>query len=227
MAQRMLVKACDLVIISDFDGTIAECDTTDLLLSRFASPSWHEIEHRWEVGEIGSAECMRQQIALIMATEDDLKKTLDTVRLDAGFADFAEICRQSDIPLMIVSDGLDASIKYLLEKNHLSNLPITANRLICNENSSFRLETPHEIKNCRVLAGVCKCNVIRNFIKTHDRTRVIFIGDGRSDFCAAGIADMVLAKASLLEYCRKNSIPHLPINDFVDAKRELMDILKF
>jgi 2-hydroxy-3-keto-5-methylthiopentenyl-1-phosphate phosphatase len=49
----------------------------------------------------------------------------------------------------------------------------------------------------------------------------ILIGDGRSDFCAAGCVDLVLAKGALLDHCRAAGLPHMAFADFDDASRLL------
>jgi 2-hydroxy-3-keto-5-methylthiopentenyl-1-phosphate phosphatase len=43
------------------------------------------------------------------------------------------------------------------------------------------------------------------------------VGDGRSDFCVAGRADLVLAKGSLLKHCRANALPHYGFETFDEA----------
>jgi 2-hydroxy-3-keto-5-methylthiopentenyl-1-phosphate phosphatase len=45
----------------------------------------------------------------------------------------------------------------------------------------------------------------------------VVVGDGRSDFCVAGRADLVLAKSSLVEHCRRSALPHFAIENFDEA----------
>ncbi len=56
-------------VFCDFDGTITNRDTVDHLLESLAdntaSPTLEEIEARWVAGEIGSRDCMAQQVALL------------------------------------------------------------------------------------------------------------------------------------------------------------------
>jgi 2-hydroxy-3-keto-5-methylthiopentenyl-1-phosphate phosphatase len=47
------------------------------------------------------------------------------------------------------------------------------------------------------------------------------VGDGRSDFCVARGAQLVLAKGQLAAHCRLQNIPHRWIEDFSDATRVL------
>jgi len=79
----------------------------------------------------------------------------------------------------------------------------------------WKLETPFSDPHCRVGSGHCKC---ASAVREHNRHhRVLLIGDGASDFCAAGEADYVFAKHRLVEHCRHAGIPHTPIVGFADA----------
>ena len=64
-------------VYCDFDGTITRGDTIDVLLERLAHPSWKEVEARWERGEIGSRECMAQQVPLLQGGWAAVEKVLD------------------------------------------------------------------------------------------------------------------------------------------------------
>ena len=75
-------------VFCDFDGTISIEDATDMVLSRFAGSEWEDIERQWKQGLIGSAECMRRQIALIQASRKDLDDLLDTVSIDPALRSF-------------------------------------------------------------------------------------------------------------------------------------------
>ena len=115
-------------ILCDFDGTIATEDVTDSLLTRFADPAWQTIEAEWKAWRIGSRECMTRQVALIRATREDIDRHLDTIEIDPDFADFVAQCRDYDVPLTVVSDGLDYPIRQLLAREGLGDLPIKIGR---------------------------------------------------------------------------------------------------
>ncbi len=48
-------------------------------------------------------------------------------------------------------------------------------------------------------------------------SRVLLIGDGDSDACAAGQADMVFARKRLLAHCRALGLPHRRADDFAQV----------
>ncbi|MDE1991567.1 MAG: MtnX-like HAD-IB family phosphatase [Rhizobiaceae bacterium] len=209
-------------IFCDFDGTISVEDATDLVLSRFADPKWEDIEAQWKQGLIGSAECMRQQIALINATKRDLDSFLDTVSIDPGFRDFLFFCEDRKIPMTIVSDGVDYFIRRILARHGIHGLPIISNTLTCHTVAGrdvYTLLSPFRERDCFSGAGVCKCQVVR------DVGQQIYIGDGRSDFCVSDKVDIVLAKSKLAEYCLGQGIPFSRFHDFTDLLPTLKAML--
>ena len=72
---------------------------------------------------------------------------------------------------------------------------------------------PFHKHGCRKNAGLCKCEIIKRLQKER---RVLYIGDGASDICASGLADILFAKDSLAEYCDENNISHIKFETFKD-----------
>jgi len=205
-------------VFVDFDGTIAPVDTTDLLLERFAAPAWREIEDDWKAGRIGSRECLVRQIDLVRASEAQMDAFVASIEIDSGFARFARLCRRLGHSVTIVSDGLDRTVQAVLERYDLDlDLPFHANRLQSQGSDRWRLTFPHARSDCQALAGTCKCR----FTEGEPRQLRIVVGDGRSDFCVADRADLVLAKGALLDQCRATAIPHLAFADFDQASLQL------
>jgi len=207
-------------VFVDFDGTIAPVDTTDLLLTRFADPHWRVIEDEWRAGRIGSRECMVRQIDLVRALEAEMDAFIDEIDIDPAFPDFVRLCAEQGHEITVVSDGLDRTIAAVLRRAGLA-IPYRANHLEYMGEGRWRLRFPYAKGDCRVLAGHCKCGSL----EAHPRLPRIVVGDGRSDFCMAKQADLVLAKGLLEEHCRQNGLPHQPFKDFTAATRLLADWL--
>lgn len=205
-------------VICDFDGTIAVEDVTDLLLERFASPRWRDIEGDWRAGRIGSRECMALQIALMECGVADIEQCAAAVPIDPGFPAFVRDCARRGLPLAIVSDGLDIAIRAVLARHGLQDIPVYSNRL-CSGSEALFLEFPHGESACAAGSGTCKCAVSAGTAQAGRRT--LLVGDGASDFCLAGRADLVFAKDRLIDHCRDNGLPHRPISGFAEARRLL------
>jgi len=197
-------------IICDFDGTIAEADTTDLILSRLALPQWEKIERQWEDGLISSRECMYQQVGLLRANKESLDGLINEIQLTSGFGEFVSYAEEYLTRPRIVSDGLDYVIERVLAAHGIKGLEVVANRLLFTDHS-FELEFPYSRTDCG--SGVCKCAVAEG-----SGGRTILIGDGRSDLCLAARADFVLARRgwALERHCREKGRPYAVYDDFYD-----------
>ena len=199
-----------LNIICDFDGTIAEADTTDLILSRLALPQWEEIERQWLDGLISSRECMYQQVGLLRADKESLDGLIDEIQLTPGFVEFAAYADEHMARPRIVSDGLDYVIERVLATHGIQGLEVAANHLLFTSRG-FELEFPYSRTDCG--SGVCKCAAAEGA-----GGNTILIGDGRSDLCLAGRADLVLARRgrALERYCLEYGRPYAVYDDFYD-----------
>jgi 2,3-diketo-5-methylthio-1-phosphopentane phosphatase len=205
-------------VYCDFDGTITRGDTIDHLLEELAHSDWREVEARWERGEIGSRECMAQQVPLLQGGWEAVTKVLDKVKIDPTFPKFASWCRRQGISLKIVSDGIDRVIHYILkrEKIHVDN--VWANHLIDTPEGNLELTFPYapQVQGCG--SGLCKCKILG---AGPVRPLKVVIGDGRSDFCWSAEADLVYAKTKLLTHCKSNSIPYIAYEDFISIQSSL------
>jgi 2-hydroxy-3-keto-5-methylthiopentenyl-1-phosphate phosphatase len=199
-------------VFVDFDGTIAPLDTTDLLLEEFADPSWVEIENAWKAGQIGSRECLVRQIDLMRATPVQLDCFLAGIEIDPGFPEFVALCRDEGNDITVVSDGLDRAVSSILSRSGIK-LPFFANHLEWLGADRWRLTFPYSRSDCRALSGNCKCR----FSEAATGCVRIVVGDGRSDFCVAEGADLVLAKSALARHCRSSDLPYFPFETFAEA----------
>jgi len=209
-------------VFVDFDGTIVPCDATDLILETFADSGWHDIEQEWQAGRIGSRECMTRQISLLRATPEQMLAKIEEIDVDPGFATFVAECERNNIGITVVSDGMDFVIERVLRNAGHPQLKFFANHLEHTGGDRWRLTFPNARSDCRVLAGNCKCS----FTAPHASSVKVVVGDGRSDFCVAGQADLVFAKGTLLALCEKDGLTHYPYSDFFTVTRQLGQWLK-
>lgn len=219
----------NFAIFCDFDGTITKNDTIDYFLSIFANDKWLDIETLWKRGEIGSKECLEKQLKCVEnISESQLYEFIENVEIDESIMNFLEfiskieIMNKKKIDVYVISDGFDVFINNILKKYGINYfVEVFSNKLKC-ENNKMLPSFPFYNSKCKKKSGLCKCEIIKNMKKGK---RVIYIGDGISDICASGLADILFAKGSLAEYCSDKNINHVKFETFRDICEYLYLIL--
>lgn len=210
------MKQPKLSIFCDFDGTMTVGDVVDTLLEKLADPKWREVEQEWEMGRIGSRDCMQRQTELIRGGWSAMEKALKDVSLEPSLKPFVSWCLDQGIQFNVVSEGYDRVIEYLLRREEITVTRTWANKLVELPGGCFRLDClPRD--GCR--SGVCKCEAMDSIEKSGP---LVLIGDGRSDYCCAFAADIIFAKGKLLEHCRRNSLPVISYRDFTQIEDYLV-----
>ena len=203
-----------MLFIIDFDGTLSVKDTIDDMLEHFADPSWEDIEQSWLNGEINAVECMTQQVRMVKTDNITLESFFRGIQLDATFMPFYKHISQF-AKVAIVSDGLDHAVKVAMRNADMPDIPVYANHLHFTP-SGLDISFPNKVKGCAGGNGTCKCAIAQN-LALDANGPVVLIGDGKSDACLAGRADIVFAKGSLIKHCEKNNIQHHKFQTFADV----------
>jgi 2,3-diketo-5-methylthio-1-phosphopentane phosphatase len=211
----------DVVIVSDFDGTIAERDVGHYFFSTFIPQreEHEELLEKWRLGLISSRECLEREIEMVEADIHDLDRFIEGERFDPFFKDFVDFCERRGFELLVVSDGLDYYIEALLMRFGLGYLEMRANHLVLDGSRIAGIEFPwYDPVTCSMCGNCKKLHVLEQ--RGAGRLSV-YVGNGLSDRCASGHADIVFAKGELLDHCRKEGIDCLPWRNFRDVEREL------
>lgn len=205
-------------VLCDFDGTIATTDVGSNFFRTYAGrPEWEELIEAWKKGEIGSRDCLTEECRLVRVTRDEVVSFVQTFEIDEYFAAFVRWCDGREIPLAVVSDGLDFYIAQVLKRFGLSRLPVYANHLRFTD-GGIEPEFPHFEHGC-LSCGNCKGYHVREYKKLFGK--VIFVGDGYSDRCALEVADLVLAKKGLAKLCKLLRKPCFEVEDFRDVRERI------
>jgi 2-hydroxy-3-keto-5-methylthiopentenyl-1-phosphate phosphatase len=213
-------------IFTDFDGTITKRDVGNLIFKTFSGDAIYEIIQSWKRNEINSAELLTREAKLAKIKKlDDLYELVRAQAIDDHFLDFVKICKDNDIEIFILSDGMDFYIKMILEKYGISDLPFFSNRFTYTENDdgvSIMPVFPFSDSECKS-CGNCK----RNHLLYHkqDDEISIYIGDGYSDRCPVEYADIVFCKGELLSYCTAKKIPFNEFRSFSEVNDKLNELL--
>ncbi len=186
-----------LAILVDYDGTVALTDVSDTIMAEHVHGPWEAEIAAYDAGLAGSRRLMEREIAMVEVPASALLATAAAQPHDAGFVPFVRRAQAAGIPIEVVSDGFGFFIGPALEALGVGELPvITARTTFTGRRATIDFPDGHP--TCFV-CGTCK----RNRVQAHQAAgrAVVFIGDGESDRYAAGYADIVWAKRSLVRIC--------------------------
>jgi len=210
----------DKVIICDFDGTITETDNIIAIMKEFAPPEWDALKNGVLSQEISIKEGVGKMFQLLPSSSKTqiVEFILQHAEIRPGFQDFVRYAKENNIPLYIVSGGIDFFVYPLLQGL------VNEDQIYCNvanfSNEQIKIEWPNSCdEQCTNECGCCKPSLIRQLTNTNQKK--IVIGDSITDLQAAKLADFVIARDLLLEKCKELQLPHQSFTTFFDV----MDIL--
>ena len=211
-----------LIIVCDFDGTVAADDVQHVIFNRFAGDRWIPVNEAWRRGEVTTEERARAQWAMVPPfSKQAVLDLVAAIPLDTGFEGLVRSVLGRDWQIVIASDGFDLYIERILAANGLSHVPFSANHLELHDTGfSMSFTRPNPVC-CRL--GNCKRLIVDE--QRRPGGRVVFVGDGLSDACGAAAADLVLAKGLLADYCRRQGIPFAPFTDFHEVRHRLLEFV--
>lgn len=211
-------------VLTDFDDTAAAQNVAELLLHQFGNPTWTDVRERFRQGELSLKDY--QEITFRRMRAD--KATMQAyVRENAcfrpHFAELAQFCGENDIPMCIVSQGLDFYIQALLDESGHPPMPVHAVRAEFDDAGrivSYAYDFTYPDAPER---GNSKALLVRRF--QQQGYHVFYMGDGSSDFEAGEVADTVFAHRQMAQMCEEAGVPYTPFTDFgpvLDAVRKYL-----
>jgi 2-hydroxy-3-keto-5-methylthiopentenyl-1-phosphate phosphatase len=201
----------------DFDGTVTEEDTSFFLLDAFAQGDWRRLLREYREHKISVGEFNTKAFAMVKADKPTLLEALQgKVKVRAGFHELVNYCRRKDFRLVIVSNGLDFYIEATLKDLGLENIEVHAAQASFH---SEGMKVQYMGPDGKRLEDGVKEAYTKSFLKLG--YRVIYVGNGDSDFAPAKYAHHVFATGELLVYCRENNLNYKPFDNFVDVVSDL------
>ena len=202
-------------VLTDFDDTAAEQNVAELLLYKFGDQTiWQEAGARFRAGKLTLKDYQEIAFRHIPAGRETMKSYVkQQANLRPHFGEMVSFCQDRDIPVAVVSAGLDFYIEALLEKEGFPQVPVySVNTTFSAEGISYHY---HYTNPGKEHLGNSKGLIVERY--RSQGHHVLYVGDGRSDFEAAERADVVFAHRVLAEECQRQSIPFHPFAHFGDV----------
>ncbi len=205
-----------IAYLCDFDGTISPQDIGAAFAQRFSpagAASRLPMLDEWLAGRVGHRELTQAQCALIEVEPKEALAFTRTFTLDPHFAPFVREALGRGDAVMVVSEGLGFYVHDHLQQAGLGELPWAANHAVFQA-GRVAAEFPYADPACES-CGNCKAQHVRRYRGRGFHT--VLVGDGTSDRHGALVADRVLAKQSLLQWCEREGVAHKAFEDFRDV----------
>jgi 2-hydroxy-3-keto-5-methylthiopentenyl-1-phosphate phosphatase len=204
------VNRPDLLLVLDWDGTVTERDTLDLVLQEFGDAEIYErVEVELERGTMTLNEVIAAEFATVTAPLEQVAPwLLEHARVRPGFAELARAHRP-----LIVSSGFRELIEPVLEREGvLDAVELRANSVEAGPDG-WRIEF-RVSEACEVCGEPCKRSDL-------PEGEVVYAGDGHSDYCASLAADRVFATGGLARWLTGRGVSFRPLTDFRALASEL------
>jgi HAD superfamily phosphoserine phosphatase-like hydrolase len=209
----------NLVVLTDFDGTVTLNDTFEDVLERFGTGDWKAADDLYVRGEISLEECVRLQGAMVRVPAAEILSYLDgKTKFRANFDKLVGFCEIYNAPLVIVSAGLDFVIKHFLAHEKFQDKVKLCGASARSASRGLTFEWP-ALKSNRSINF--KDDTVRYYKQKAEI--VAYIGDGRRDIHALRNADrrFVIRNSNLARLCKEQEIQASLISDFDEVVNSL------
>jgi 2-hydroxy-3-keto-5-methylthiopentenyl-1-phosphate phosphatase len=212
-----------LVVLVDYDGTIARTDVSDTLMAEFVTEEWESKAALYDAGLSGSRRLMAWEVAQITTPPEQLRALAAAQPHDPGFAPFVRRAHAAAIPVEVVSDGFGFFIPAALEALGVGEVPVVSAETTFPAAGPPQIAFPNGHPRCFV-CGTCKRARVLAWQAVG--RAVVFVGDGESDRYAAGYSDVVFAKHALLRLCAENGWPFRRWTEFSEVEAWLAGVIE-
>ena len=177
------------IIVCDFDGTITNIDFLAKLFDTYCPIKKIETELLCINGVITHTQQINMCLEDVKNQNISLKKLIDTSNIIVD-PFFKEWYHSLNKPFYIISAGLRLVIQYLLD--YVKECEIFANEL--------------DLDSWNITTNICKIEIIQKLKQIHPNHKIVYYGDGMSDFKVSHfVDDLKIKKNCTLEkharYC--------------------------
>lgn len=202
-----------VIYLIDFDGTITRLDTLEHIARKFFPDRYKEWGRKLMNNEYSIRDWLTAFEEHFNIHKSDYDKILEEIEIDESFLEFMKTRECA-----VLSGGFIYNIRTILNRYIDSkDIKIYANDLHFIGENRAKIDKTYSNGDC-LKCGVCKTSILMEYRKNYDK--IIFIGDGITDICAAQESDEIYAKRGLYldKYLTENRVEHFVFDSFSDIK---------
>ncbi len=205
------------LVQSDFDGTLTWEDVSFQILDAFTTEDWRHLLKEYQEGKRSVLSFTREAFAMVKEDEETILEFVEkNARIRDGLKELVDYCLNKGFEFVIVSNGLDLYINFLLKKLGLEHIPVYAAKTRCAREG---MQVSYIGPDGSELSDGFKAAHLKSFLKRG--YEVAYIGDGLSDIQPVKLASLIFARGALLQYCKGANLTHYPFESLKDVIKGL------
>jgi len=209
-----------VLVQCDFDGTLTVGDISFLILDEFTGTDWRKEFDDYMLGKITVNHFNAQAFSRVKANRAELAQFVrEKSVVRPGLTDLLRACRERDFRFTIVSNGMAFYIETFLQMHGLADIEFIAGQA---EFLSQGMKAWYPGPDGKPLEDEFKVAWTDHFLK--QGYRLIYIGNGVSDFAPASRCSHIFAIDNLVAECHKAGVGHTPFGDLHDVARVLREL---
>lgn len=209
-----------ILVQCDFDGTLTVGDISFLVLDEFTGLAWRKEFDDYMQGKVTINHFNTRAFARLKAGRAELTRFVrEKAEVRPGLTELIQVCRERGFRFVIVSNGMTFYIETVLQMQGLGELEFIAGR---GEFSPQGMKAWYPGPDGRPIEEGFKMAWTEYFLQ--QGYRMIYIGNGISDFAPACRCRHIFAIENLVTECRKAGVEHTPFGDLHDIARSLREI---
>ncbi|KJZ79971.1 hypothetical protein HIM_00685 [Hirsutella minnesotensis 3608] len=221
------------IFFTDFDGTVTTADSNDFMTDTLGFGRERRVQGNRDTleGRVHFRDSFRDMMDSVPTPFSEcLALLLQNIKLDPGFRAFYDWSREANVPIVILSGGMEPIIRALLDKllgAGCWDIQIVSNDVVAREGRSLDDRDGWTIKfHDDSVHGHDKSLEIRKYSSLPNRPVLFYAGDGVSDLSAAKETDLLFAKADkdLVTYCEREKVPFVTFRDWTSITQTCKDI---
>ena len=214
----MLSKS--ILVQSDFDGTITIGDVSFQILDEYTGNIWRREFDDYMQGKITVNRFNTRAFSRVKASRDELDIFVrQKAAVRPGLGELLSVCCNKGYRFVIVSNGMSFYIETILGMLELRDVEYIAGKA---EFTPRGMKTWYPGPDGKSLEQGFKQAWTEHFI--NQGYRVVYIGNGISDFAPARVCSHIFAVDNLVDECNKAGVVHTSFKDFHDIAHALSKI---
>jgi 2,3-diketo-5-methylthio-1-phosphopentane phosphatase len=225
------------IFFTDFDGTITLQDSNDYLTDNIGyGPERRKQMNRETLEDrMTFAETFKDMMESVTRPFNEcIQYLVDNIKLDPHFAEFYQWAQANNVPVVVLSSGMEPIIKALLKSfigPEAEKMQVLGNYVVPRPGKSIDEEGGWQIAYRHPESGFAhdKSVCLRQYssLPEDQRPTMFYAGDGVSDLSAARETDLLFAKKGrdLVTYCARENVPFTVFDDWSSILAKCQEIV--